>query len=323
MNKLDVLYTSNKKYLDTMLVSMYSFLENSNIDYIRFHLITSGFERDDYNKIEALKELYKNVDIQYYNLDSYCIEKYNIPTFKDSQLPNARLFFQDILGDNLSNMDKLLYLDADTIVVSSLQNIFGYDGCICACKDTLKKKYISSLGLKTYYNSGVLLFDVNSWVDNYCQERLVNFINNPKINLKYPDQDILNYALADEFRELPLSYNAPSSVFIYGNLFRKSYFDPKIRNITKNDIKEARENTKILHCYGIPNVRPWNTSFHPYYDEYMKYMSTINPDFSLEQLDKMLEFKINHPKLYEAYILLQNREKLPNKTLNRVKKIIR
>jgi len=88
-------------------------------------------------------------------------------------------------------------------------------------------------------------------------------------------------------------------------------------------LKEARENAKILHCYGIPNVRPWNTSFHPYYEEYMKYMSVINPDFSLEQLDKMMEFKTSHPKLFEAYILLKNRDKLPNKTLNRVKKIIR
>ncbi len=323
MNKLDVLYTSNKKYLDTMLVSMYSLLENSDIDYIRFHLITSCLEKDDYNKIEVLKKLYKNVDIKYYDLDSYDIERYNIPTFRNSQLPNARLFFQDILGDSLSDIDKLLYLDADTIVVSPLQDIFGYNGPVCACKDTMKKKYISSLGIKTYYNSGVLLFDVNSWVDNCCQERLIDFINNPKINLKYPDQNILNYALADEFRELPLSYNAPSSVFIYGNFFRKSYFDPKIRNITKSDIKEARENAKILHCYGIPNVRPWNTSFHPYYEEYMKYMSVINPDFSLEQLDKMMEFKTSHPKLFEAYILLKNRDKLPNKTLNRVKKIIR
>jgi len=43
----------------------------------------------------------------------------------------------------------------------------------------------------------------------------------------------------------------------------------------------------------------------------------------LEQLDKMMEFKTSHPKLFEAYILLKNRDKLPNKTLNRVKKIIR
>lgn len=322
MNKLDVLYTSDRKYLDTMLVSMYSLLKESDIEYIRFHLITSNFNQEDYRKIEKLKELYDNVDIQYYNLDHYHIERYNISCFKNSQLPNARLFFQDILGSNLSNIDKLLYLDCDTIVVSSLRELSKYDGSILACKDTMKKRYFSSFGLETYYNSGVLLFDVNAWIKNNCQERIIDFIKNSKFNLKYPDQDIMNCALTDEYRELPLSYNIPSTIFVYGNIFRTLYFDPKIRNITKNDIKESRENPKILHCYGIANIRPWNTDFHPYYDEYMKYMEKINPEFSMEELNQMMKFKVSHPNLYEAYLLLKNKDKLPHKTLDKVKKIM-
>lgn len=322
MTKLDVLYTSDRKYLDTMLVSMYSLLKESDIESVRFHLITSRFNQEDYNRIEKLRGLYDNIDIWYYNLDNYHIERYNIPCFKESQLPNARLFFQDILGSNLLDIDKLLYLDCDTIVVSSLKEMSKYEGSILACKDTMKKRYFSSFGLENYYNSGVLLFDVQAWIKNNCQERIINFVKNSKFHLKYPDQDIINCALTDEYRELPLSYNVPSTIFVYGNIFRDLYFDTDIRNITKTDIKQARENPKILHCYGIPNVRPWNTNFHPYYGEYMKYMEEINPDFSMEELDQMMKFKVSHPNLYEMYLLLKNKDKLPHKTLKKVKKIM-
>lgn len=323
MTKLNVLYTSDQKYLDTMLVSIYSLLENSNIGFIRLHLVTSGLSQDDYHKIDIIKELYDNVELNYYSLDKYFIEQYHIPSFKHSQLPNARLFFQDILHHELSSINQLLYLDSDTIVTSSLEEIINYDGCICACKDTLKKEYFCSLKLDTYYNSGVLLFNVNSWIDHDCQKRILDFIRKAPISLKYPDQDILNCVLKNEFKELPMSYNVPASMWSYGNLFRKLYFNPNIRNITSEDIQEARTNSKILHCYGIPEIRPWNTDFHPYYDKYMKYMRKINPNFSMEELDPDLKLKIQYPHLYEVYILLMNYNLFPHKAVTKIKKFIK
>ena len=50
MERLDVLYTVNNKYVDVMLASILSLIENGKVN-IRLHIITSDFTKEDYYKI--------------------------------------------------------------------------------------------------------------------------------------------------------------------------------------------------------------------------------------------------------------------------------
>ena len=52
MERLDVLYTINNKYIDVMLAAILSLIENGNVNNLRLHIITSDFTKDDYYKIE-------------------------------------------------------------------------------------------------------------------------------------------------------------------------------------------------------------------------------------------------------------------------------
>ena len=51
MKKFDVLFTTDRKYIDIMLSSLYSFLLNSNLENIRVHIITQDFSLEDYKRV--------------------------------------------------------------------------------------------------------------------------------------------------------------------------------------------------------------------------------------------------------------------------------
>lgn len=108
MKKIDVLYTANKQYIDIMLSSIISLILNANLNDLTIHIIASGFEKNDFHKIEKILNKYGQVDLEFYQLEQFDIDKYNIPNWRGSQIANARLFFQDILNcalkDNISDL---------------------------------------------------------------------------------------------------------------------------------------------------------------------------------------------------------------------------
>lgn len=304
MEKFDVMFTSDNKYIDIMLASIYSFLLNSNLENIRIHIIASNFSLDDYKRVENFIKLFSDVEIYFYPFENFDIEKYNIPNWRGGQISNSRLFFQDILKSHISNIKNLLYLDSDTITVSDLTELNKYKDGLYACKDGCLHHYYKSLNdLDTYYNSGVILINVNEWLENNYKEKIIETLQDTKIKFTFPDQDIFNCALKDYIRKLPINYNVSPHVYAFNDFFSKIYYNSKYRNIGYQDAKAAKNDPKIIHSYGFSGIKPWNGKFNPYYDEYMKYILEVNPYFKADELDDMKEKISKFPHLYRILLL--------------------
>ncbi|MBO3273552.1 glycosyltransferase family 8 protein, partial [Hymenobacter defluvii] len=95
-----------------------------------------------------------------------------------------RLFFADLVPQHL---EKLLYLDIDTLVVGNLSTLFQTelgDFAIGAVLDT-EMHLRADLGLTTksdYFNSGVLLINLPQWRQQRVTERACD------IALRYPEK---------------------------------------------------------------------------------------------------------------------------------------
>lgn len=308
---MDVLYTVDNRYLDILLASIYSLLCNGNIKNLKIHIITSHFSKNDYQKIELF---FKEFDVEYYfyPLETFKIEDYHIPEWKNSQIANARLFFQDIMKQSIDHIDHLLYLDSDTIVVDDLNDIHQYNNGIFAVKDggRLKRDYMLLGNIKQYYNSGVLFINVSDWIHHDCQGKIIHALEQNTTKLVLPDQDLLNIALSDQLNTLPFRYNIPPYAYLFNNLAGKLYFNNAIKNIDYNEIKLEKNNPKIIHSYGLSNIKPWQSTMNPFHDEYMKYILAINSNFQMEELNKVKKIITRVPTLY--YLLVLARGYLPN-----------
>ena len=179
MDKIDILYATNKKYLFVTLASLVSLMENANLALdtkININLMTEGLVKEDYKLLEEIISLYPAFKLTVYPIEEFNIEKYNIPKWLNTQVANARLFFQEILGDKVKNMEKILYLDSDTIVIDDLRGLEKYQGGIYAVKDSALPSYCRKLNVDNYYNSGVLYLDPKNWIENNYQEKIVDFV---------------------------------------------------------------------------------------------------------------------------------------------------
>ena len=319
MEKFDVLFTSDKKYIDIMLSSMYSFLENSKLENIRIHIITNDFSLEDYKRVEEFINFFPNVEYFFYPLENFNIDKYNIPKWRDGQISNSRLFFEEILKPYMLDIKKILYLDCDTITVSDLTKLKEFSNGLLASKDIccFNHYYKNLYNLDNYFNSGVIFIDVDEWTENGYQEKIVKFIENNNIKLSYPDQDILNCALKENIKELPINYNLPPHAYMFNGVFGKIYFNEDHRNVCYKEVLDAKKSPKIIHSYGLSGIKPWDGNFNPYHDEYMKYILKVNPNFIPEELDKIKKIVSKFPNLYR--LLLLTRTYMPEKIEKNIK----
>lgn len=273
------------------------------------HIITSGFLDEDYRKINDI--LCNNiVKVEYYPLEDYNIDLYGISDWRGSQIANAKLFFQDILKKNMFLIDNLLYLDGDTIIVGDLNSLEKFnEATIGAVKDHLSNGYFRNMGLNKYYNSGVLYVNTREWIENNCQNRLIDTLAKNTNEMIYPDQDLINLSLSSLITEMPQEYNMGPVSYLYreGFIGEKLFFNRRIRQVDVSDIQKAKENPKIYHAYGFANIKPWdNNNVNPYNEEFLKYILSVNQDFELADIEGFKRLLAKDKNLVRLAYLLKS-----------------
>lgn len=318
---MDVLYTINSNFLDIMLVSIYSLVDNSSISDIKLHVVTSDFSNDDYKKLEDFSNL-MGLDLTIYPLEENPIDKYNIPNWNGSQIANARLFYPKIINDNDSSISNLLYLDADTIIVSDISSIEKFkDNSVSACLDLgTIETYKRKLGVNDYFNSGVIYFNMDKFLEFNIEDKILNLKRNDSIQLSFPDQDCFNIVLKNKISKLPFEYNLSPHSFILGNVGNRLFYNPYIRNIDRKEVMKAHSKPVILHSYGCANIKPWSDNkINPFNEYFTKYINIVNSEFELEKLSSLKSILANHHKIFNGLLIAKSY--IPKKLEYKVRKI--
>lgn len=118
--------------------------------------------------------------------------------------------------------DRLFYLDSDVFFqrgdISKLLSAPMCGAAIAAVPDVrfwgkpqLQAKDISALGLPhaPYFNAGVLLIDVNAFVNQGYSDRVLNLLYTRGKQLGGHDQTALNIVMSHKWAELPVQWNYP------------------------------------------------------------------------------------------------------------------
>ncbi|HPF83194.1 MAG TPA: glycosyltransferase family 8 protein [Bacilli bacterium] len=301
---LNVLYTVDNNYAMYMIVSIYSLLKNNQDLNINVYIISDNLSKETINELLKIFMIFpqNNLIINDSKKLINKVTELNIPKWRQTSISNTRLFFNDII-----DVDKILYLDSDTIIVNSLKNLNNLpDKSVYAVQDLLSPNYYKKMSndIDTYYNSGVLLLNRNEWENNNCSEKIINTISNNENILKYPDQDILNIALNNDIGKLDIKYNLFSTLKLFSGLDLRIFLNnAKLNNFyNSKDIENAQKNPVILHCVDCFGIRPWNDKLHPYAVDYYRYLKEIFPNVS--ELDELKLYRklifniINRLKVY-------------------------
>ena len=245
-----------------------------------------------------------------------CIDLLKVDNSKFKFLPlisgihTIETYFRLGLSTILPKINKLIYLDADVIVMGNIKKLWEQeigDNILLAVEEPkyLNECRLESLGMKSnspYFNAGVLLMDLKKMRDFGLEQKILTYVNKKFKLLKYQDQDILNALFENRWQALPLAFNA------YSFLCHKRREDEFI-TYTRKDATFAGRNPHIIHFNLYP--KPWNLGcIDTRRKRYWEYLEKTNfdvhrPDFK-NNLKKTFRSKIlyyiNHYHLRESKV---------------------
>ena len=242
-------YGVDQNFIRGMGVAIVSILENNPLQKFVFHVCTSSIKADDAIRVAQITEKYSTM-IYIYHIDDVCLGQ--LPTFE--HLPLA-IYYRIILAYFLAEKTKrLLYLDADIVCLGNLAELVAIDKadhvlCVVAEDHAARVEWLQ-LKQGQYFNSGMLYFDLEKWMQGNYSELVMQCLQKNRGKFTLPDQDALNVVMDEK-----VLFLAPKWNFFYD------------RGYTNNEIPA---DTVFLHYFGA--IKPWEIiCHHPMQKHYLKY----------------------------------------------------
>ena len=238
MNALNICYSTNEDFARHMAVSITSLLENNVHSKILVHILYSDLSDNTILRLSVFEKRYPNAKIVFHKIES--------ARFKDFQINIPHItketYFRYLISDIITDTNKVLYLDGDTVVNGEISELFNIDltGFYCAgVRDIYieQERYKKEIGLtesELYINAGIILFNLEEIRKSNIIEKL--FKLSAENDFKFQDQDAINAAFKGKIKELDCIYN-----------FKRAH-----QKAFSKKVKLA----KIVHYVG-PN-KPWN-----------------------------------------------------------------
>ena len=252
MHEINVLYSFDSNFTDLAIVAINQMLSVQNADtHVNIHCLVAP-RTYGYKKLRNIVKKYNATLIW------KPVPKRHNPFRKHPALRWSPVIFYRLFAYKFfPNIEKILYMDSDTLVYQDLTELFNTDlgdNVIGAVRDLAPAEYTVDDAAKhvkqlmadylhnnLYFNSGVLLIDMKK-ISKY-EHKFANI----KIPLKFPDQDLINVVLYEKILRLPLKYN----------------YAPYLKypsHYTDQEIKEAETNYVIAHFY---TGKPYFKAFVP------------------------------------------------------------
>ena len=257
---IPIAFSLNNKYVYPLIVSLTSILYNSspNTFYIFYFLLSPDIQDYKLNKILGLREKYPNCKMNLIHMG----DKYK--KYKTSYYKSVTVYYRLDLSNLITDVDKLIYLDVDTIVHKDLTEFFNID---------MGKNYYMGFpgidltfrefnGTRNFINTGVILINLKKLREVNAPILFQEYYN--KYGTKKVDEYLINAVFYDKVAFLPLIYGIPD--FGAGEKITRtaSHFLHSFQNLTNftvSDMEYAHKNRVITHnCYDL--TKWWMRRYH-------------------------------------------------------------
>lgn len=276
MQNIPVVFCINRHYITQLAVLCRSIIISSS-SHFDFYILSKDLKSVDIN---ILTEFVQKIDsasrINYIDMQTSIV--HDLDAFMSSSTNynyiSSETFFRFYIP-KVINLDKVIYLDADTLVLKDLSELFDinlgrlYAGVV---KDPLIQrlgttksepmmrsrpsmnlneylKKILNTSYTNYFNAGVMILNLKQLRHDRIDEKLWDFTKRHS-PLDYQDQDVLNSVFAEHVKYIHPKWNVTRDL-------------EDFNAITPNQISiTALQNPAIIHYNG--KIKPWNIEDRTY-----------------------------------------------------------
>ena len=249
---MNILITLNDTYAMPSFVMIESLLEHNNSDITLFVMFQSLNEAN-IKQFEMLEKKHKGCEVKLLRIDTTRFSD-SYTSIHITREAYFRLLAQYYIPDWVK---RCLYLDPDIIVNRNLEQFYNsdFESCyyiVCEGPGVSGKDYsvydtLSIPHKEKYFNSGVMLMNLEILRHEVQEEKIIDYITRMGEKLRYHDQDVLNG--------------------LYWS--RVKYADWHIYNQTilhirnRNEAKQRLKNAAIIHYAG--SDKPWKYNYCSWY----------------------------------------------------------
>ncbi len=254
MDRIQLLCALDANYLPQLRVLLTSIRLNNPGETFGLYLMHSGLPE---RELEGLERWCGEAGWEFHSVPVDAALFDGAPV--TAQYPREmyyRLLAGQMLPDGLS---RVLYLDPDILVINPLRELWETDmqgNMFAAAAHTGKTELannVNRIRLGTdhdYYNSGVLLIDLERCRREVVPSELFAYVREHRRELVMPDQDLLNAVYGDSI--LPLD----DALWNYD---ARNFNNYMLRSAGEQDMDWVMENTAILHFCG--KAKPWKPNY--------------------------------------------------------------
>ena len=267
---IPIAYCPNNFYASLTYTSMISVLSSKVIySYILFYLIINDdFTPKNMKLIESLYEQFDYFNITFIKMDNRYEKAYT------RRYLSKNAFYRLSLGELLPNLNKVIYLDSDTIILKDLSNLYelNFMGKIfLASMLTFDNEYNNFT-----INSGILLLNLKKMRNMKIEEHVLTLLNNNFTDLQFHDQAIINLLYKKYIGFLSPEFNRFKTI--------KNYLEKYYKN-TKGfyDYDTLYFSVKfpsILHYPGPPDSKTYKDEDWYYFARKSKYFHQRSHNYS-------------------------------------------
>ncbi len=235
--KISIAYAPDDKYVNQTVVSMKSALEhNKQVEFIIMYSKLSAESMQKLGAVGGSLRLIKMDENQFADLTL-------------SKWVTVQAWFRIKLPDLCKDLDKVLYLDCDTLIRGNLDELFSLDltnKYLAGVKDVWGvSKYVKRLDMKSgvYVNSGMLLFNCDYCRKEHFFDKVVDFAKNNAKIIEFCDQDSINKVVDEHKVVVSPKYN------LMDTWWRGGYYE--FEGEEETEYLKAKENPVIAHLTGL------------------------------------------------------------------------
>lgn len=292
---INITFCVNDAFARYITVTIKSIAENNRGSRIHIHILTDGISEKNRCRISEVSNGYDNMSLNIYIVDDSPL--YGLCTGRWTKYAWYRLLIPATLP---SNIGRVLYLDADTLVVDDLSKLFNIDitgSSIAGIRDevSFNGNTYHRLGYeaeKLYVNSGVLLMNLDYWRGHCTADTIISWALDNRGRLLFPDQDAINFVCMDSKLLLPFRYNV-----MQNHLENECYYAAY-----SEQIMDSVCNPAIIH-YG--DRKPWSKTVRPHtmLSEWLKYNAMLDHpvrrrhDVGFAKAAKISVWNYRHPTI--------------------------
>ncbi len=216
MEPIAIVTISNDRFAVHLATMLFSLFENKSAD-TRYQIYIIDGQITTHNKAQL------NGLLRYYHATPIYLhvnEKLYVNCLAWGHV-SREAFYRISIPDLLHrSIKKALYLDSDMIIKGDLSELWQNGQlkyyCLGAVEDPVGFAGITLPPGYKYFNSGVLLMNLDEWRKNNISSKVLQFIEENPSKIMWWDQDALNAVLYDQW--FPLDYKWNYQVFRMAHL---------------------------------------------------------------------------------------------------------